>query len=84
MTSSKQKGRADAAQGKYAPPLGPLFSAPETDKEALHRREEYREGHYEKRCEMEREKKQRWDGQLSSLAERTAAAVSRSRLASTG
>ena len=55
MTNDEQKGRADAARGKYAPPCDLSSAANRSD--AARRNEEYRQGHFVKRCEMEQERR---------------------------
>lgn len=59
MSNDKQKGRADAAQGKYNPPSSPLGGIFDTRKESSRlseRREQYREGYHDKKNEMGRKK----------------------------
>jgi hypothetical protein len=56
MSNDKQRGRADAAQGKYSPPSR-LFPLPSGDKAAEKARLEYREGHGDKKREIEQAKK---------------------------
>jgi len=52
MSADYQKGRADAAKGKYDPPkAGMLASASERER-CRQREQEYREGYYDKRREM--------------------------------
>ncbi len=52
MGSDYQKGRADAAKGKYDPPTHGFFES-KTDYERKEQRiQEYREGYYDKRREM--------------------------------
>lgn len=53
--SDKQKGRADAAKGSYNPPSDPLcgiFSSRRDIERTAKRREDYREGYYDKRRQM--------------------------------
>ena len=55
MSVDYQRGRADAAKGKYVPPNEPLdgmFSSKKEIERMAQRREEYREGYYDKRREM--------------------------------
>jgi hypothetical protein len=59
MTVGKdyQKGRADAAKGKYDPPkepLGGLLSSSREVKKTSERAEHYREGYYDKKKEMKK------------------------------
>ena len=59
MSSDKQRGRADAAKGKYDPPsepLGGLFSSKRDIERTAQRKEEHREGYYDKKRGMERKK----------------------------
>lgn len=55
MSSDKQKGRADAAKGKYDPPSAPfagLFSSKSETNHMSQRAQNYREGYYDKKNEM--------------------------------
>jgi hypothetical protein len=59
MSSAKQRGRADASKGSYNPPsepLGGLFSTKKEIERTAERREQYREGYYDKKREMQRRK----------------------------
>lgn len=59
MSSDKQKGRADAAKGKYDPPsspLGGIFDSKKESERMPERREQYREGYYDKKNEMNKKK----------------------------
>jgi hypothetical protein len=60
MASDYQKGRADASKGKFDPPSEPLGGLLSTKKEierTSERKEVYREGYYDKKREMDQEKK---------------------------
>jgi hypothetical protein len=53
--SDYQKGRADAAKGKFDPPslpLGGLISSKDEVERNSQRKEEYREGFYDKKREL--------------------------------
>lgn len=54
MSVDKQKGRADAAKGDYRPPKegSVLIDSDEEIRRRAQRRQEYREGYYEKKEEM--------------------------------
>lgn len=57
MSKYYQKGRADAAKGKYDPPaepLGGLLSSRRDIEKTSERKEEYREGYYDKKRELEK------------------------------
>ena len=59
MSNDKQRGRADAAKGTYNPPsepLGGLFSSTRDSQRTAGRREQYREGYYDKKREMDKRK----------------------------
>lgn len=59
MSADYQKGRADAAKGKYDPPsepLGGLLSTKREKERAEQRKQEYREGYYDKLREMGKSK----------------------------
>ena len=55
MSADYQKGRADAAKGKYDPPssiLGGLCDSKSEAERLQQRVQEYREGYYDKKREM--------------------------------
>ena len=52
MSADYQKGRADAAKGKYDPPEHPMFESKSERERIAQRVQEYREGYYDKRREM--------------------------------
>jgi hypothetical protein len=52
MSADYQKGRADAARGKYDPPKHGFFESEREREKAAQRIQEYREGYYDKRREM--------------------------------
>lgn len=59
MSSAKQQGRADAAKGwgNYNPPSrAGVFASDKEHEKATTRREEYREGYYDKRRELEKKR----------------------------
>ena len=52
MSADYQKGRADAAKGKYDPPKHSMFESEAAREKMAQRIQEYREGYYDKRREM--------------------------------
>ncbi len=59
MSADYQRGRADAAKGKYDPPSEPLAGLLSSKREierTEQRKQEYREGYYDKRREMGKSK----------------------------
>jgi len=52
MSADYQKGRADAARGKFDPPKHALFESEQARERTAQRIQEYREGYYDKRREM--------------------------------
>jgi hypothetical protein len=52
MSADYQKGRADAARGKYDPPKPGFFPSSSERERYRQREQEYREGYYDKRREM--------------------------------
>ena len=52
MAADYQKGRADAAKGKYDPPKHGAFESKSSSDHVEQRIQEYREGYYDKRREM--------------------------------
>ena len=52
MGADYQKGRADAARGKYDPPKHGFFESERERDKMSQRIQEYREGYYDKRREM--------------------------------
>ncbi len=52
MSSARQKGRADAAAGKYKPPGHSFFGNAQKFREELKQKEVYREGYHDKKSEM--------------------------------
>ena len=52
MAADYQKGRADAARGKYDPPKHAFFESEQEGEKMAQRIQEYREGYYDKRREM--------------------------------
>lgn len=52
MSPYYQKGRADAAKGKYDPPTHSMFDSKKEGETKEQRIQEYREGYYDKRREM--------------------------------
>ena len=52
MSAYYQKGRADAAKGKFDPPKHGMFDSKTTTEKKAQAIQEYREGYYDKRREM--------------------------------
>ena len=52
MSADYQKGRADAAKGKYDPPSDSFFNSKKDSERAQQRKQEYCEGYNDKRREM--------------------------------
>jgi hypothetical protein len=52
MSADYQKGRADAAKGKFDPPKPGFFDSKSESQKMEQRKQEYREGYYDKRREM--------------------------------
>ncbi len=52
MSAYYQKGRADAAKGKFDPPSVGMFDTKAEAEKKKVGKEEYREGYYDKRREM--------------------------------
>jgi hypothetical protein len=52
MSADYQRGRADAAEGKYNPPKHVILGSKSTEEKIEQRIQEYREGYNDKRREM--------------------------------
>jgi hypothetical protein len=52
MSAYYQKGRADAAKGKFDPPKHGFFDSKSQTEKRAQEIQEYREGYYDKRREM--------------------------------
>jgi len=54
--SAKQNGRADAAKGDWNPPTYGVFDSHDKVEKVIEERGEYREGFYDKKNEMDKNK----------------------------